>query len=481
MSTIEFLYTYEFLFFINFSTIFLILIFYHKIFTDNLYTSYLCSYFLVAMTLNIFFFSQYFSSMNYVILNNIYSFGYTEFIFSFFIIFLFVIFLLIFNNEKNKFIFSNYEFFMIIIFIFFSGFIIISSYDFIFFFLCLELFSILSFTLVIKRRTSTNAEASFKYLIFASIASIILLFFIFLTFYVSGFNNVFLLFIQKIFYNNFSLILFFIIIISFIIKYGIFPFHSWVPDVYQSSSTPIFIFFNTFSKIFIIIPFIKFLINININDTIIFFVIFISFFGVLFSAVVGFQQSTFRRLIAYSSISNSSLIFLIFININKITFSAVINFTITYIFVIITIIFFITYYKRSVNESEVTYISEFHNTPEKTLLVSSIFTASIFFLTGIPPFGMFFPKTWFFQNFFLYNSNLFSLVMLIFFFTILNVFYYCRIVQYTMSFSTFNKVRIDSYFDFSNLYFSILLIIIVIFLPFYFNKFYVDFISIIFL
>lgn len=401
-----------------------------------------------------------------------YNVSYLEFIVTYVVLILSFIFFIF--AKENKTSFTNYEFIIIIILIISSGLLIISCSDFILFFLCLELFSILSFTLILKNRSSANAEGSFKYLIFASIASIILLLALFTIFFSSGLTNIYLISITKIFYDYSTNILLIIIITSFIIKYGIFPFHSWVPDIYQASPNSIFIFFTTFSKIFMIIPFIKIISNINIDNFILFFIVSISFFGVLFSTIIGFQQLTFRRLFAYSSISNAGLIFLLFVNINKNTISVVVNFTIIYIVISISILSLIIFYKKKENESEIVFIPEFQNSPEKTLSVSSILAMNIFFLSGIPPFGLFFPKVWVFKDFLFYQPNFTVILIGMYFFTLLNVFYYCRIIQYVINFMSFNKPTIENIY-FTNVstinwYISIIITFTVIFMPFYFNK-----------
>ncbi len=482
MSTIfDFFYSFEFLTIFNFSFIFFILIYFNKRTSDNYYTSKNCFSLLFFLTINILLFSQFFSPVNYGIFNFMYSVNFFEFIIIFFSSFLFTIFLFIGFSEKSS--FNNYEFILILFLTFVSGLLFLSSSDFILFFLSLELFSILSFTLIIKRRLAANAEASFKYLIFASIATIILLFGFFIIFFSTGITNIYLLNITKIFYNYSVNFLFIIIVLSFMIKYGIFPFHSWVPDVYQASANTLFAFFTTFTKLFLIIPFIKILSNITIEDLNIFFLIFATFFGIITSTVLGFQQLTFRRLFAYSSISNAGLIFLLFVNITKNTFSVIINFTLVYITIVLTILLISTIFRRHSTSSEIVFIPEFQNSPEKGMFISSIFAINIFFLSGIPPFGLFFPKVWIFRDFFFYQPHLFFITVIIFFFTLLNIFYYCRIIQYAMSFSSFDKPNLENpYLNSINVFswfFVLFLTFTVVVLPFYFNKTYFYLINII--
>ena len=477
----DFFYSFEFLSIFNFSFIFSILIYFNKRFKDSYFTSKNCFILVSFLVLNLVVFIQFFSPVNYSLFNIMYSITPFEHFVVFFSSILFFSFIFLSVSEKSP--FNNYEFMLIIVLTLISGFLFIASSDFILFFLCLELFSMLSFTLIMKRRTATNAEASFKYLIFASIASIILLFGFFIVFFSTGVNNIYLLNIIKIFYNYSINFLFILIAISFIIKYGIFPFHSWVPDVYQSSSHTLFSFFTTFTKLFLLIPFIKILANICIEDFNIFFLIFLTFFGIITSTVLGFQQLTFRRLFAYSSISNAGLVFLLFVNLNKNTFSVIINFTLVYVTIVIIILLLFTFYRRYFNLSEITFIPEFNNSPENSFFISSVFALNIFFLSGIPPFGLFFSKVWIFREFFFYNPHLFFIIVGIFFFTLLNIFYYCRIIQYTMSFSSFDKPNLESpYMNYTSTFswfFVFLLTSIIVVMPFYLNKTYFYLISII--
>lgn len=480
-SIFDFFYSFEFLTVFNFCFIFFTLIYFNKLTNNNYYTAKNCLSLIFLIIFNILLFSQFFSPINYGMFNFMYNVGFFEFIIVFISSFLFLTFLFIGFSEKSS--FTNYEFMLMIFLTFFSGLMFLSSSDFILFFLSLELFSILSFTLIIKRRMATNAEASFKYLIFASIATIILLFAFFIIFFSTGITNIYLLNITKIFYNYSVNFLFVIVVLSFIIKYGIFPFHSWVPDVYQASPNTLFAFFTTFTKLFLIIPFIKILSNITIEDMNVFFLIFATFFGIITSTVLGFQQLTFRRLFAYSSISNAGLIFLLFVNLTKNTFSVIINFTIVYITIVTTILLISTIFRRYSTSSEITFIPEFQNSPEKSMFISSFFAINMFFLSGMPPFGLFFPKVWVFRDFFFYHPHLFFITTIIFFFTLLNIFYYCRIIQYTMSFSSFDKPNLESpYMNYTSTFswfFVFLLTSIIVVMPFYLNKTYFYLISII--
>lgn len=467
-------YSLEFLTIFNFVTIFFSLVYFNKSYSDSYFTSKNCFSLLLLLVLNLIVFSQFFSPTNYSIFNFMYSINHFEHTIIYIASLLYIVFIFISYFERSS--FSNYEFILILTLAFISGIFFIGSSDFIFFFLCLELFSIISFTLIMKRRTAANAEASFKYLIFASIATLILLFGFFIVFFSTGITNIYFLSITKIFYNYSVNFLFVIFVTSFMIKYGIFPFHSWVPDVYQASSNTLFSFFTTFTKLFLIIPFIKILSNMGIEDFSIFFIIFITFFGVIVSTILGFQQLTFRRLFAYSSVSNAGLIFLLFVNLSKETFSIIINFTLVYITITITILLIFTFYRRYFSISEVIFIPEFQNSPESSLFISSFFSLNIFFLSGMPPFGLFFPKVWIFREFFFYHSHLFFIIIGIFFFTLLNIFYYCRIIQYLLSFSSFDRPIVEKPYTMafsSSVWFLVFFAtFFIIFIPFYFNKNY---------
>jgi NADH-quinone oxidoreductase subunit N len=130
--------------------------------------------------------------------------------------------------------------------------IMVMSQHFVIIFLALEFSSILSYVLVASDQKKINFEAAFKYLIFGSTSSAIMLLgisFIYGISYSLNFSDSALaIALQK---QGLVLpqILLFFVMAGVLFKVAAAPFHSWVPDVYQTTSTPILSFLSFAPKL----------------------------------------------------------------------------------------------------------------------------------------------------------------------------------------------------------------------------------------
>lgn len=177
----------------------------------------------------------------------------------------------------------------------------------------IEIIAATSYVLIALDKTKKSLEASFKYLVISSVATVMMLSAIAILFMVSGSTDfVEVTRMYKEYGTNpliVSASVFFIV--GLFIKGGVMPFHGWLPDAYSASPTPTSVFLAgivtkttgiyTLVRLYSIFDF-------NYSMQLIFLV-----FGAL-SIVVGalgaINQNNFKRMLAYSSISQVGYIVL---------------------------------------------------------------------------------------------------------------------------------------------------------------------------
>ena len=173
----------------------------------------------------------------------------------------------------------------------------------------LELISLSSYVLVASGKTKKNFEAGIKYLIFGAVASAIMLFGISLFYGLSHSLD----FSSREFAEKVALnptgpvqIISFMVLGGFLFKIAAAPFHHWVPDVYESTSTPVISFLSFAPKAagFIFISRMVAADFTNLN-TILALVILLSLVVGNFAAL---WQNDFKRLLGYSGIAQSGFI-----------------------------------------------------------------------------------------------------------------------------------------------------------------------------
>lgn len=276
-----------------------------------------------------------------------------------------------------------------------------------------------------------SSEASLKYFLTQSIASINLLFFILI--------KIFLLKNYDI--NNFIIIL---INLSLFIKIGSAPFHFWYPNIIEGLSWINCFILITWQKITPIIL-LSYYFNINLLFTII-------ILNSIIGALGGINQSSLRKLLTFSSINNLGWIIASIIireNLWIVFFS---------IYVILNLFMCFLLYLLNIF-----YLNQLFFSNLKPIIKLSLFF-NLLSLGGLPPFLGFFPK-WIVINF-LINNNFLFLTLIFFIIRLIILFFYIRISYSSLIFnylkSKWFKIKIK---NFSLTYFYSIFIISLLGLP----------------
>nr|YP_010326869.1 NADH dehydrogenase subunit 2 [Olene inclusa]UNP54121.1 NADH dehydrogenase subunit 2 [Olene inclusa] len=295
-----------------------------------------------------------------------------------------------FNSPKMFF------FFMLI----FSTLISISSNSWLGCWIGLEI-NLLSFIPLISNSNNLlSNEASLKYFLTQSIASINFLTFILL---------------KMILFKNFEMNFFLSIMInsSMLMKMGSTPFHFWFPNIVEGLSWFNNFILMTWQKI---TPMIILSYYLNKN-----FIIIIIMLNVVISALGGLNQISLRKLMAFSSINNLSwMMAALIISENLWLF-----FLLIYSFMISIICFMF-------NMMNMYYINQlFINNLNPMIKINMLI--NFLSLGGLPPFIGFLPK-WIIINY-LINNQLYFMTFIMIMMSLIILFYYIRIIYSTLMFN----------------------------------------------
>jgi NADH-quinone oxidoreductase subunit N len=176
-------------------------------------------------------------------------------------------------------------------------------------YIALEIASISSYALVASKKQKTNFEAAIKYLIFGAASSAIMLYGVSFFYGISHSLNftdpIFLKFTS----SNSPLIiqvLLFMFLGGLFFKIAAAPFHSWVPDVYEVTSTPI-ISFLSFAPKAIGVLVVARVVQANFADinTVILLIIF---FSLIIGNLAALWQTNLKRMLGYSGIAQAGFI-----------------------------------------------------------------------------------------------------------------------------------------------------------------------------
>nr|YP_009922372.1 NADH dehydrogenase subunit 2 [Spilosoma lubricipeda]QNA48229.1 NADH dehydrogenase subunit 2 [Spilosoma lubricipeda]UOD77179.1 NADH dehydrogenase subunit 2 [Spilosoma lubricipeda]UYX62237.1 NADH dehydrogenase subunit 2 [Spilosoma lubricipeda] len=279
-------------------------------------------------------------------------------------------------------------------------------------------------------------EASLKYFLTQSIASI---------------NFLFSILLKMILLKNFEMIFFLSIMInsSMLMKMGSTPFHFWFPNIEKGLSWMNNLILMTWQKI---TPMIILSYYFNKN-----FILFIIIMNVIIGALGGLNQTSLRKLMAFSSINNLGwMLSAIMIAENLWLF-----YLLMYTFYNHNYIFFFFFIMNMF------YINQlFMN--NLTPLIKINLLINFLSLGGLPPFIGFFPK-WIIINFLIMNQMYF-LTFIMIMTSLIVLFFYIRIIYSIFMFNylkikwlkifiknnNFLMINIFSFFSFSGMIISTL-------------------------
>nr|WAR51451.1 NADH dehydrogenase subunit 2 [Zemeros flegyas] len=297
-----------------------------------------------------------------------------------------------FNSNKMLFIFI----------LFFSTLISISANSWLGCWIGLEI-NLLSFIPLISNSSNLfNSETSLKYFLIQSIASI---------------NFLFSILLKMILFKNFEFNFLISILInsSLLMKMGSTPFHFWFPNIMEGLSWLNCFILMTWQKISPMI-----LLSYYMNNN---FLIFIMILNVIIGAMGGFNQTSIRKLMAFSSINNLGwMIAALMISENLWMFYMCMY---SFLISMMCFLFFIL---------NIYFINQLYNFNMNFYMKISIMI-NFFSLGGLPPFLGFFPK-WIIINFLL-NNNYFVITIIFIMMSLVMLFFYIRIMYSSLMFFNF--------------------------------------------
>lgn len=147
-------------------------------------------------------------------------------------------------------------------------------------------------------------EAGYRLIIYTILGSLLLLISVIIIYILYGSLNIEYISLISNNKNNIDIFLWFILMLSFIIKFPIFPFHIWLPIVHVESPTigsvilaAIILKLAYYGLIRFILPLFK-----DINDYYIPLIYILSLISIIYPAIINIKEIDMKKIIAYSSI-----------------------------------------------------------------------------------------------------------------------------------------------------------------------------------
>ncbi|WP_370930803.1 NADH-quinone oxidoreductase subunit NuoN [Bartonella sp. DGB1] len=325
--------------------------------------------------------------------------------------------------------FYKFEYLILLLLATLGMLLMVSSGNFLAFYLGLELQSLALYVLVSFNRSSINSsEAGLKYFTLGSLSSGFLLYGISLLYgYIGSIDFVTISHISAIHPNLLLSVALVFIFAGLAFKISAVPFHMWTPDVYQGAPVAITAFIASSSKVAALAILLKISIVSFGSLTHIWsqLIIFMAIVSMFIGALGAIKQTDIKRIIAYSSIGHVGYILVAVVVANLMGTTAVLVYLSIYLVSIIGCFAFISSIRP--NNGINLKLSDLSGYGRKNPVPALAITILMFSLAGLPPFAGFFAKFYSFVA--AIDKGYWLLALIGIFASVIAAFYYLRFIK----------------------------------------------------
>lgn len=297
----------------------------------------------------------------------------------------------------------------------------------------IEMVSICSYILVVMNKGKANAEAGIKYLLFGATSSAVMLYGISLLYGMTGTLNFvgqeFTAFLGQnpVWTANVAI---FMTIGGLLFKLSAAPFHSWTPDVYEATPTPVVAFLSIAPKAAVVLVLIRLFSSLSIDFKLITAVIILASLTIgNFSAL---WQSNTKRMLGYSTIAHAGFMLVGLLATNSLGLNAAIFYVTTYLFITLAAFLLVDLLALKTESYE---LESLKGLGQENIFLGLAAVTIMVALVGLPPTVGFTAKLLIFTALWeAYQSGGNSIFLIILLFGLLNtaisIFYYLKIPFY---------------------------------------------------
>ena len=326
------------------------------------------------------------------------------------------------ENQRNR----RGEYYFLTLTTLLGMYYMISSGNFLLFYIGLEMASIPMATLAaLDKEDNKSAEAGAKYILSAAFSSGIMLFGISYIYGTTG-TMYFMDLPSLISANALQILAFVFFIVGLFFKISLVPFHLWTADVYEGSPTNVTAYLSVISKgsaVFVLTVLLYKVFG-NLIDQwqgILYGIIIVS---ITIANLFAIRQKNIKRFLAFSSISQAGYLVLATISGTAYGMTTLVYYVLVYIFSNLAAFGVISAIETRTKKLNISDYNGLYSTNPK---LSFVMMLAMFSLGGIPPFAGFFSKFFIFSA--AAEQGFYVLVLIAVINTIISLYYYLLVVR----------------------------------------------------
>lgn len=326
--------------------------------------------------------------------------------------------------------------------------IMVSSSTMLTLYLGLELLSLSLYALVaLNRRDARSSEAAMKYFVLGALASGALLYGISMIYGATGslhFDQIAL----KLSENSNSTAAIFglaFVVVGIAFKFGAAPFHMWVPDVYEGAPTSIALYISAAPKIAAFALAMRFLVDglETAHGSWQGMLIILAVMSLVLGNIIAIAQVSFKRLLAYSTISHVGFILMGILAGTGEGYSAAMFYAITYAITSMGAFGIILAMDRA--GVDINLLTDLRGLFRRSPVYAGVMMVLLVSMTGVPPTVGFYAKLAVLKA--VVDVNLAWLAIIAVVMSVVGAFYYLRVIKYMFFDDPVEVTPVEAAFD----------------------------------
>ncbi len=303
--------------------------------------------------------------------------------------------------------------------------LLLSADSFLTLFLGLEIMSMPVYALVLLGyRTPQAPEAALKYLVLGGTATAMLLMGISLLYGGTGSLALTVFAAALSGRDLLSTAAVVLVLAAFFLKAAIVPFHAWAPDAYEGASVPVTAFMATVVKAGVLFAALRLFGTALVERPLVDLIAILPLVSIVWGNLAAMRQTSFRRMIAYSSIAHAGYLFYAFLGDGAGRFQAVVFYVVAYGFM--NVLAFASL-PRAGEGAQDDRIDDLAGLSGRRPFAAVMIAMAMLSLAGIPPFPGFVAKFLIFSNVLAAGYTVYAVLGLVG--SYLGIYFYLRVIQ----------------------------------------------------
>jgi NADH-quinone oxidoreductase subunit N len=216
-----------------------------------------------------------------------------------------------------------------------------------------------------------------------------------------------------------------LITVAFFLKAALVPFHAWAPDAYEGASVPVTAYMATVIKAGVLLAAVRLFGTTPVGRPMADLLTVLPLVSMVWGNLAAIRQTSFRRMIAYSSIAHAGYLFFAFLGAGPGRFQAVLFYVLAY--ALMNLLAFSSL-PRSGDDAASDRLTSLKGLYQRRPFAALMLGLAMLSLAGIPPLPGFVAKFLIFKNVIEAGYTAYAVVGLIG--SYLGIYFYLRVIQY---------------------------------------------------